>query len=133
MSPVIAIGAAVPLAGDVRHEADTPRDAAAPRAGGGRDAARREARDAAGGSDAPHGVVVALQEVLRAQLAALGAPLPPDGALAMPDGLLRWLLRAYQDASPEVRAAISADVVRAARMLRAAGGTVTALVIDGTA
>jgi transcriptional regulator with XRE-family HTH domain len=58
--------------------------------------------------DAPYRVVLAIRETLRARLAALGAPMPVDDEVdaALPDPLLRRLLRAYQDAPPETRALI---------------------------
>jgi hypothetical protein len=83
--------------------------------------------------DAPQGVLLAIQEVLREQLAALGVPPPPEGSLATPDVVLRRLLRAYHDATPAARAVIADGVARAAGTVRDGGGTASALVIDGTA
>jgi transcriptional regulator with XRE-family HTH domain len=58
------------------------------------------------GINSPHRVVVAIQEALRKQLEAMGAPVPDAPALHSKDALLRRMLRAYQNASPAVRPTI---------------------------
>jgi transcriptional regulator with XRE-family HTH domain len=65
------------------------------------------------GLNAPHRVVVAIQEVLRRQLHAMGATVAVDDAAPTADVMLRRLLRAYHEATPDGRAMI-VDVVEAA-------------------
>lgn len=82
--------------------------------------------------DAPYRVVVAIQEALRAQLTALGAPPPADPEAVLPDALLRRLLRAYQEATPEMRAAI-VGIVEAAGVALRETRVAPPLLVDGAA